>query len=500
MANLVIPPYEVFTDANGDALEDGYIFIGEPGLSPITNPLQAYWDADLSIPANDIRTKGGYAANSGTPARLYTATNYSIVVQDKNQRTIYTQLDSVDYINSASGSLIALVDTIADLRGLALANPNDQASVGGSVTVGDGLMGPLYYWNATSSAVDNGVSIIKPTSTSGNGRWLWINTNAPMEVVNIDSSVTLDLAFLNRIFLVDTALDLVLAVPDGDFQGQDIQIANKGVSTLEITGTGIPVNTFIDESGLLTWIGTEWGIIYRATAGASISESVKGYSAVSLSEYATDLSPVVKGGSVFEANGAIITIGSDLAPTGYAGVTVSTTFYLYYDAIGGGFIYDETTPVWSDTLQGWYDGNNRALFSMFKDSGGILYQLKMALLHLNNGEVTYVKVNSDLVVRNEARVEGDLIPSKGVTISGSIHSVILFDGQVYLELIPSLDVIGKEILVSGVIDIGGTARTISKAERKDSTTVALYWGGVGGVGTLDITEVGATVRAWSIAW
>jgi len=36
MANLVQNPYPIFTDSNGDPLEDGYIFIGEPGLSPIT--------------------------------------------------------------------------------------------------------------------------------------------------------------------------------------------------------------------------------------------------------------------------------------------------------------------------------------------------------------------------------------------------------------------------------------------------------------------------------
>lgn len=262
MSNLVENPLPIFTDINGDPLEDGFIFIGIPGLSPITNPLQAFWDSDLSVPATNIRTKGGYAANSGTPARLYTATNYSIVVQDKNQRTLYTNLDSVDYANSASGNLMSSVENIAALRLIADAEPNDQVSVGGSVTIGDGLMGPLYYWDNNSAGTDNGVSIIKPTATPGNGRWLWINTNAPMEVVNISSSTTLVLAFKNRIFLVDTALPVTSAVPDGDFQGQAINIANRGVDTLTVTGTGIPAGTNVIDSILLTWLGTVWGILF----------------------------------------------------------------------------------------------------------------------------------------------------------------------------------------------------------------------------------------------
>lgn len=276
MANLVDNPYPIFTDTNGDPLEDGYIFIGEPGLNPISNPLQAYWDAALTVPAVNIRTKGGYPSNVGTPGRLYTATNYSIIVRDKRGVTQYTQLDSVDYFNSASGSAISSVDTIAELRGIVPAEPYVQVSLAGSAAVGDGLMGPLYYWNPDSSAVDNGVSIIKPTAVTGNGRWLWINTNAPIEVVDIDASGTLTLAFKNRIFLVDTALDITLAVPDGDFQGQLIQIANRGPGTLDITGSGITGDSSISESASLTWLGTQWGVTYRGTLKISGDLSVSG--------------------------------------------------------------------------------------------------------------------------------------------------------------------------------------------------------------------------------
>lgn len=270
MSNLVQNPYPMFYDADGNPLEAGYVHIGEPGLNPLSNPLQAYWDAALTIPATNIRTSSGYLSNSGTPGRVYTGTNYSIVVQDKNGVIIYSQLNSLDFFNSPSDTIISSVDTIAELRGIVPSEPNLQVSLAGETTVGDGLTGPLFYWDATSSETDNGYSIIKPTAVTGDGRWLWINTNAPKEVVNITSSGTLDLAFKNRIFLVDTALAITLAVPDGDFPGQAISIANKGVSTLDLTGSGITGSASVFDEVLLLWVGSSWSLTYPGVGARTV--------------------------------------------------------------------------------------------------------------------------------------------------------------------------------------------------------------------------------------
>jgi hypothetical protein len=81
--------YRIFTDLEGQPLDGGYIFIGEDGLNPLTNPQTAYFDEALSIPAENIRTSGGYAVYRGSPATIYTLNDYSILVQDKNQQTVY---------------------------------------------------------------------------------------------------------------------------------------------------------------------------------------------------------------------------------------------------------------------------------------------------------------------------------------------------------------------------------------------------------------------------
>lgn len=82
----VLKPYETFLDIDGDPLEDGYLYIGVDTLNPETNPVQAYWDEALAVPATQpIRTKGGYPSNAGTISRIYVAsTSYSLRVKNKN--------------------------------------------------------------------------------------------------------------------------------------------------------------------------------------------------------------------------------------------------------------------------------------------------------------------------------------------------------------------------------------------------------------------------------
>jgi hypothetical protein len=102
----VEPPYPAFADASGQPLEDGYIWIGAVNLNPITNPIVAYWDSAKTITAvQPIRTSGGYPVYQGTPARIYTASDYSIQVQNKNGTVIYTSLN-----DNAFGGGVAVIN------------------------------------------------------------------------------------------------------------------------------------------------------------------------------------------------------------------------------------------------------------------------------------------------------------------------------------------------------------------------------------------------------
>jgi parallel beta-helix repeat protein len=113
------PTYPIFTDIDGQPLEDGFIWLGTANLDPQTNPITVYLDAALTIPvAQPIRTLAGYPASSGTPARLYVDSDYSIRVMNKNGSTVYSAQEALERY---SGDLISFtgfkgqVGTLADL-------------------------------------------------------------------------------------------------------------------------------------------------------------------------------------------------------------------------------------------------------------------------------------------------------------------------------------------------------------------------------------------------
>jgi hypothetical protein len=73
-----------------------------------------YWDEALTQPAvQPIRTAGGYPVNAGTPARLYTASSYSILVQDRNGITVYSaqsetalsSSDAMTFLQAGTGAV-----------------------------------------------------------------------------------------------------------------------------------------------------------------------------------------------------------------------------------------------------------------------------------------------------------------------------------------------------------------------------------------------------------
>jgi formylmethanofuran dehydrogenase subunit D len=143
----VEPPFPAFAGADGQPLDDGYIWIGTVNLNPITNPIVAYWDAALTITAvQPIRTSGGYPVYQGTPARIYTASDYSIQVQNKNGTVVYTSLNGNAFPGSAGNLVVnatgtgsqtvfavAFVPSLIYINGV-YQNQNTYIFAGGNVT------------------------------------------------------------------------------------------------------------------------------------------------------------------------------------------------------------------------------------------------------------------------------------------------------------------------------------------------------------------------------
>lgn len=134
--NLVNPPYVTFKDVDGDPLESGYIYIGNPGLNAEASPKTAYFDEAKTIVATQpIRTIGGFPVYLGSPAKLYVEGDYSIVVKDKRLQLVQSALTSV-VIPDADGINISF-DTLADLNAATVPDGVGHVMAAGLVFVQD---------------------------------------------------------------------------------------------------------------------------------------------------------------------------------------------------------------------------------------------------------------------------------------------------------------------------------------------------------------------------
>ena len=87
---MQINPFDFFTNTHGDALDAGYIYIGEVNKDPRQYPVVAYYDEALTIPAAmPLRTSNGYIVRNGSPTFLFISGNYSVRVEDSRHRQVY---------------------------------------------------------------------------------------------------------------------------------------------------------------------------------------------------------------------------------------------------------------------------------------------------------------------------------------------------------------------------------------------------------------------------
>ena len=199
----------------------------------------------------------------------------------------------------------------------------------------------------------------------------------------------------------------------------------------------------------------------------TLDKTFKGKAEITISEYDTDSAPVVEVGSVFECNGALFKVVTDDAtPSGYGNISNSSAFYLYFSE--DEFIYSATEPTWSDDKQGWYHGNDRAFFSLYKDSGGTGYETKVKLV--DKSELKISRISEGKIVFSGYSLR-DTGPAGGLIFhdKGSYS-----DGWRYLEAAPVSTEVENARWMSGVygFDTGATLTGIGDGYKNNIKVLA----------------------------
>jgi hypothetical protein len=189
-------PFPVFNDRDGQPLDNGYVWIGVPSLSPQTNPVNVYFDEALTILApQPLRTINGYISRFGSPAQVYIdGVNFSILVQDSKGSMVYNFPEGTGISPNASGVIydpagIGAVPTtvqaklresvsVKDFGAVADGVTDDTAAFqlaadfSGQIVVPKGLykiVGEVIFGSNTTLAVDNG-TVFTMDCSGQNGR------------------------------------------------------------------------------------------------------------------------------------------------------------------------------------------------------------------------------------------------------------------------------------------------------------------------------------------
>lgn len=177
------PPFPIFTDLDGQPLEDGYIYIGTANLPAVTNPITVYWNAALTnVAVQPIRTSGGYPVNSGTPARLYVNSDYSILVTNRNGSVVYSALAAIEryndvVININSTNVNFLQAGANAVTRTAQSKMRDSVSVKDFGAVGNGIINDTAAFQNAVNSLANGGTVYMPAGT-----YLLDSVNIPHDI------------------------------------------------------------------------------------------------------------------------------------------------------------------------------------------------------------------------------------------------------------------------------------------------------------------------------
>lgn len=220
----------------------------------------------------------------------------------------------------------------------------------------------------------------------------------------------------------------------------------------------------VDKTVSITWFGT----------------AVKGWYKATIDEYDTDAEPQIKAISSFGISGEIYTFETDESITGWSGISVSTQAYIKILPSGSTCTAEFTSaaPTWDDTKQGWYNGTDRYIWAVYKDSTGLLYQNKCELPRTKNArylDINYIEqidtIKSLTDIEEIGFVSGRTTTSSIIAIEYGGTSDTL--GDVYDDLAPHFKSVGDVIFVTGYYIISGDLYAIYHAAKTSGSAISI---------------------------
>lgn len=231
MGEVTLNPYAYLVDTQGTALDDGLIYVGVANENPVTNPIDLFYDADLTVAApNPIPTINGFAANTGAPIRVYTSElAYSIKATDKNgvqifyepriQNTDMYRLDALGALSRTVNSKLSDFINVADFGAVPDGETDCTDSIQAAIDYANLSGGGAVYLNSGVYMI-SGLTMRSRVSLIGKGQDLTelrmiVGSNQDAIVgVNIESVTLKDLRINGQYLL-------------GEYNEPDVDVGNS---------------------------------------------------------------------------------------------------------------------------------------------------------------------------------------------------------------------------------------------------------------------------------
>lgn len=250
--------------------------------------MKKYWDTVLDTAGNAVPNASIvvtaypgdtavniYTANStaGTPVAASTVTTDSTgffffyapdgqyILKVYLSGTLYRTLTDVQIIDDTYQEVPPA--TVAALKAIVPSTLTNgkRVSILGYYTAGDGGEGD-YYWDSSSSATDNGGSVIQPTA-GGTGRWLALGMTKFMQAERFglkgDDSADNSAAWSNLLIASDAAKVGIEGLPGKIYQMGTFTIASTGYVPAYINMNGSTIKAKAGSSGVLCLVENPHG-------------------------------------------------------------------------------------------------------------------------------------------------------------------------------------------------------------------------------------------------
>ena len=267
-------PLPLFLDLNGNGLNAGKVYIGVVGQDPIAFPQTCYFDAAGTVIASQpIRTMAGYVSNAGAVAQLYGPTNYSIIVKDSNDVTVYPLSNVSNSLAgplalSANGLTVGATQLVCSggFVGFGTATPGSAADVAGTLRVTNPAV-PAQY---VALSVAGGLFSLIPSAGVTNVRWqsdalgIW-NTAGTVQFAGFQASGLI----ING--AISDVSGNVRGVPKSDIAGNfTLSLAQLGYK-IKLTNAGAQTVTIPTNAAVAFGTDAIVTLVNRGTTAVSIT-------------------------------------------------------------------------------------------------------------------------------------------------------------------------------------------------------------------------------------